>query len=183
MKRLLMALVLYVVFSLPSFAQANAQRRFEINWNVLSYSRLGDTDFGGGTLGLTLHATERLGIVAEVGVHELADFGPNLELTTYRFGPRYSRRHGKRLTMFAEVLAGGARATNKVTLFSLGPSTTTTTTSVNGSAFGAGGGVDIGIRPWIAFRAVEAEYSFVRLNGSNNNGVRIGIGVVFRFGK
>jgi hypothetical protein len=189
MNRLLMAITLCVLFSLPSFAQANEQRRYDINFNVLSYNRLNGSDFGGGTLGFTVHATDHLGIVAEAGVHELLSIGVDQELTTYRFGPQYTRRSGKRLMMFVEGLAGGAHVSNKTTLFTFcrvplcTPSTTSTTTTSNGFAFGAGGGLDIGIRNWIAFRAVQADYTFVRLGGSNNKGVRVGLGLVFRFGK
>jgi hypothetical protein len=121
-------------------------------------------------------------MVAEVGVHERINFfGPSYELTTYRFGPRFTRRSGKRLMMFAEALAGGARTSAKQTLFFVAPSTTTTTTTTsNGFAFGTGGGLDIGIRNWIAFRAVQAEYSFVHVNGGSDNGLRVGIGFTFR---
>jgi outer membrane immunogenic protein len=185
MKRLLIVTTLSVLFSISSFGQANEQRRFEIGWNVISYNRLGGTDWGGGTLDFAFHPTDRLAVVAELGVHERVNFfGPSYELTTYRFGPRFIRRSGKRLMMFAEALAGGARTSAKQTLFFVPPSTTTTTTTTsNGFAFGTGGGLDIGIRNWIAFRAVQAEYSFVHVNGESDNGLRVGIGFTFRFGK
>jgi hypothetical protein len=185
MKRLLMTTTLCVLFTLPSFAQANEKRRFEIGWNILSYNRLGDTDWGGGTLDFTFHPTDHLGIVAELGVHEHINFfGPTQDLTTYRFGPRYTRRSGKRLMMFAQALAGGAQGSDSVTYLSFTPGTTTkTTTTTNGFAFGAGGGLDIGIRNWVAFRAVQAEYGLVRINGATKSSGRVGFGVSFRFGK
>ena len=182
MRRLLIASALCVLFSLPSFAQANERRRFDINWNILSYLRQGSADFAGGSLEFAYHATDHWAIVADAGVHSSILFGSD-EVTTYRFGPRYSSKHGNRITTFAEAMAGGARLTNKTTLFTFGPSTTSTTTSVNGFSFGAGGGFDVGIRPWIAFRAVQAQYSFIHFSGAGSSGVRIGTGLVFRFGK
>lgn len=182
MKRLLIASALCVFFSLPSFAQANEMRRYDINWNILSYLRQGGTDYAGGSLEFGFHATDHWAIVADAGVHTTVLFGEG-DVTTYRFGPRYSSRHGKRLTTFVDAMAGGARITDKTTLFIFGPTTTLTTTSVNGFSFGAGGGFDVGIRPWIAWRAVQAQYSFIRISGANSSGIRVGTGLVFRFGK
>jgi hypothetical protein len=185
MKRLLLVVILCIVFAAPSFAQANSFRKFEINWDALAYTRQGGSNFAGGGLGFAYHVTRRWAILAEERIDERVDFS-DIHLTTYRFGPRYTRTHGNRLTMFAEVLAGGALATRTTlqpTIQSVNGSTkTVTTTSQNGFAIGAGGGVDFGIRPWIAWRAVQAEYSFVHIGG-NTNGVRIGTGLVFRFGK
>ena len=47
-----------------------------------------------------------------------------------------------------------------------------------------GGGVDIGIKPWLAVRAIEGDYSGIHVSGGGwSNGVRLSGGVLFRFGE
>jgi len=178
MKRLLMTTILCCFFSVPAFSQANQPRRFEINWNLISYNRIGSADFAGGTLGLAVRATEHVSIVAEVAVHSEFNFFDNQNLTTYTFGPRYSVKRGNRLTLFTEARAGGAHVTSTAIFGSGSP-----TSGVNGFAFGGGGGVDLGIRPWVAWRAVQGDYTFARIGETNKSGFRIGTGFVFRFGE
>jgi hypothetical protein len=42
--------------------------------------------------------------------------------------------------------------------------------------------MDDRIKPWFAWRAFQADYSFLRFEGENSNGMRAGTGIVFRFG-
>jgi len=86
---------------------------------------------------------------------------------------------------FGQALAGGARATNRYTTISP-PFTTTTSASVNGFSMTAGGGVDLGLKNWIALRLAQVDYTFTHFSDAletNANGVKVGVGVVFRFGK
>jgi hypothetical protein len=52
-----------------------------------------------------------------------------------------------------------------------------------------GSGVDIGIRPWFAIRAIEGGYSGLHIgdvggvSGGWSHGFRISGGIVFRFGQ
>ena len=151
-----------------ALAQANQFRRFDINWNVISYSRQGSANQYGGTLGFAVNLNPALGIVADLGAHQPDNF--NITTYTYRFGPRFSTRSGNRVTLFGQLLAGGVR-------FTSGPS------SVNGFSLLAGGGVDIGIRPWFAIRAIEGGYSGLHAVSAWSNGARLSTGVVFRFGE
>jgi hypothetical protein len=51
-------------------------------------------------------------------------------------------------------------------------------------AFAPGGGLEIGVKDWLSFRAVEAEYLVTRLPNDANehqHNLRISSGVVFRF--
>ncbi len=178
MKKSLMFLVVCILvggaFTSKASAQAaNQFRRFDINWNVLSYSRQGSLNQYGGTLGFTVHVNEVWGVVADVGVHEPILGG--LRTTTYRFGPKFSGRVGDRVTTFGQFLAGGFHLSN--------PDLGTLSPSVNGFSTLIGGGLDIGIRPWFAIRAVEGGYSAFHFNGTGwSNGARISSGIVFRFG-
>jgi len=112
MKRLLGFVVGFVLFQAAFACESSAQsvnefRRFDINWNLLSYSRQGSLNQYGGTLAFTVHVNDRWGIVADVGVHE--PIGGGLQTVTYRFGPRLSHPVGERVTTFGQLLAGGVQ--------------------------------------------------------------------------
>jgi hypothetical protein len=174
MKKLLIMLIAWAFVCLGfcpnASAQANEFRRFDINWNVLSWSRQGGLNQYGGTLGFTAHINERWGIVADVGVHEPS--GIDLRTTTYRFGPKISQRYGERVTTFGQFLAGGVTFTDDAS-----------TAKINGFSMLIGGGVDIGIRPWFAIRAIEGGYSGFHAVDEWSNGIRLSGGIVFRFGQ
>ena len=152
-------------------------RRFEILF-LPSYQRQGKLNLYGGTLAITIKETESFGIVVDFGVHEQTFSGVDARITTYRFGPKFSGRTGDRVTIFGQILAGGAHLRGDVN-------------GLTGSGFSilGGGGIDIGIRPWFAIRAVEGGYSGLYLSPSGgadgrwSKGVRVSTGVVFRFGK
>jgi hypothetical protein len=168
-------------FTSDVFAQnANEFRRFDINWNVLSYSRQASENGLGGTLAFTVHVNDRWGIVADTAIH--SRFDTDVEMVTYRFGPKITHRWGSRGSAFAQFLAGGVH-------FSI-PSLGAFSPTANGFSMLVGGGVDVGIRPWFAFRVVEGGYSGIRLCGGGaesrdcgwSNGSRVSTGIVFRFG-
>lgn len=167
---LVVAFVGGIMASDASAQNANSFRRFDINWNVLSYSRQGSIDQYGGTLGFTYHINEKWGFVADLGHHETGS--DLLETTTYRFGPKLSNRVGTRVKTFGQFLVGGAR----LTVPNVG--------SANGFSMLMGGGVDIGIKPWLAVRAIEGGYSGIHVSGAGwSNGLRLSGGVLFRFGE
>ena len=171
-----------------SSSDPNEFRRFEINWNALSYSRQGSLNQYGGTLGLAISLNDRVAIIADVGIHQpITTFaGVNVTTSTYRFGPKISR-HGRRVTTFGQFLAGGVRLTGSGSATIAG-TTLTASESVNGFSMLVGGGVDIGIRPWFAIRAVEGGYSGLHIGdtagseGVWSNGYRVSGGIIFRFG-
>ena len=178
-----LTLLLFLV-SLPGYAQQSENfRRFDIGWNVLSYARQFGDDWAGGNLSFAVRKSERLGFVADVAVHTTGFFS-STDTVTYRFGPRVYARERARLTPFAEVLAGGTHATtSRTSLFPGGGGVTVTSPSANGFAMAAGGGVDMRIKPWFAWRMIEADYTLLRLAGRTSNGVRLDTGIVFRFGR
>lgn len=176
--------VLVVLIAVPVFAQEmpNAFRRYEIGWNLLSYSRQGSLNLYGGDLSFTAYPIQRFGITADVAIHQTSLQGTDVTTTTYRFGPKFVSRYGKRASTFAEALFGGTRLTGSTTSLS-GGSTTTTSEHADGFALAIGSGVDIAIRPWIAVRAVQVDYSLLHFSGITSNGLRVGGGLVFRFGQ
>ena len=54
----------------------------------------------------------------------------------------------------------------------------------NGLGLLFGGGIDIGVKPWLAVRLPQVDYSMLRFKdyGVTSHGVRVGVGIVFRFG-
>ena len=172
----------------PSKSDANEFRRFEINWNILSYQRQGEVDLGGGTLGLTININEGFGIVADLGVHSTDISGVETTLTTYRFGPKFSHRIGGRVTFFGQFLAGGVRLRGDLSE-AFGGATANLSFAGNGFSVYGGSGLDVGIRPWFAIRAIEGGYSGFYVDNLAgyelgwSNGFRVSGGIVFRFGQ
>jgi hypothetical protein len=154
-------------------------RRFDIAGVILSYSRQGSVNLYGGDLSFTTKINQRVGITADVAIHQTVD-NPKLTVTAYRFGPQFYGPHGGRISTFAEFLAGGTRITATSTNFSVFGVSNTTSVSLNGFAAAAGGGIDLRIKPWLGWRLVQADYSFLHAVGAN--GARLGTGLVFRFG-
>jgi hypothetical protein len=185
-KRIFLLAAMLLCLTSFGFGQANEFRRFEIASNVISILRLTGDYYGGGDLSFAFHKSPRLAFVADVAVYEVAiPFDGDQELTIYGFGPRYSLSRGKRWMFFGQALAGGARVTDKYKTISP-PFTTTTSVSANGFSMTAGGGVDLGLKNWIALRLVDVDYTFLHFSDAvdtNLNGIKVGIGVVFRFGK
>jgi hypothetical protein len=100
-------------------------------------------------------------------------------LYSYRFGPRISKPVGQRMTPFAQMLFGGAtlRTSGSTTT---GSETFDVTQSVNGFAMGLGGGLDIDASERIGIRLLQAEYSMLRVQSQNLNGVRLSFGLIYR---
>ena len=140
----------------------------------------GGFNLNGGSGSLAYSFTDRFSLVADFGAYKFSGLPAGLESTmyTYLFGPRVSLRKSGRITPFAQWLLGGGRLT---------ASTGSVDAGENGFAMAVGGGVDIGFRPHIAVRLIQAEYlltRFPRVNGDSatQNDVRLSAGLVFRFG-
>jgi outer membrane protein OmpA-like peptidoglycan-associated protein/opacity protein-like surface antigen len=129
-----------------------------------------------------LHVNNWLSVVAEgTGgrASNISELGQNLTLITYMAGPRVSF-HKKRLTPFAQFLAGGAHGGD-----SYFPSGTTYTTTANSFAFAAGGGLDVRLTRRFALRAPYVAYLKTGFpNGVDNsqNHLMVGVGLVANFG-
>jgi outer membrane immunogenic protein len=122
-------------------------------------------------------------IVGELAVQHagnIANTGADLTLTSFLAGPRYTVHAFGRLQPFAQVLLGGAHASG-----GLSPSNSGFGSS-NSFAAIAGGGLEFQLTERVAIRAIEADYYYTRFNNGTNdrqNNLRIGAGLVFRFGQ
>jgi outer membrane immunogenic protein len=137
----------------------------------------------GGSGWASFNFTHSLGVVGEIAsqyASNISGTGADLTLTSYLAGPRYTWTHAGRFAPFAQVLVGAAHAGG-----ALSPGSSGLPGSANAFAMTAGGGVDVGITRRFALRAFEADYYLTRFdNGVNDhqNNLRIGIGLVVRFG-
>ena len=135
----------------------------------------------GGTGSFTYNANHWLGLTAEVGSYSFDRRVPTGKVEggflTYLFGPRLNLRRDH-FVPFAEFLVGGFRADGAVT----GGARNTSL------AIAAGGGVDVVFNKHIAWRFAQIDYLMSNANGVNlnptgrQNSVRLGTGVVFRWG-
>jgi len=145
----------------------------------------------GGTGSFAYNANHWLGLVGEVGGYRfdrevfLLDPSTNTQvptklsgnMQTYLFGPRLNLRRFDHFVPFGEVLFGAAHGSPQV-----GGDNAQST-----FAMAVGGGVDVVLTRYLAWRFVQADYlltnfsgSLVSANGRQNN-FRIGSGVVLRW--
>jgi hypothetical protein len=171
----------------------NATRPAEIVYLPFTFQRHdGGWDGPGGTLSLTININERIGLVADMTAHRYDDSPSTQDLVNYRFGPKLSWHQGNRLTFFGQFLVGGSRITETGPVaVTVGRTTTLlkdakgnlilSSTSANGFAMFSGGGMDIALNKWLAFRAIDAGYSGISYTDIGwENGLRGSVGLVFR---
>ena len=170
MKRFLMLMGAVLALAVSAVAQEKAPR-VDV---AVGYSYVRDTtdegDFHGGSGSFAYNFSRRWGLVADFGGYKLGG-GQSGDLTvyTYLFGPRVSYR-AKRLTLFGQVLLGGAHA-------SFGGA------GQNSFALSAGPGLDWNIGDRFAIRLFQAEYLMTRFGSSTHqNNLRASAGLVFRLG-
>ncbi len=123
-------------------------------------------------------------LVGEVGSQYASDINSttgDLRLTSFLVGLRRTWHRGHRISPFGQLLLGGAHASGALT-----PTPAGLAGSANAFAMAAGGGVDVKIMRHVALRLVQADYYLTRFDNSVNdhqNNLRIGAGLVFRFGR
>jgi len=195
--RLVFSLLSTVAFAPHLFAQSETPS-YEV-FGGYSYSRLADsystlegTRFHGWNASVTKNLNRWLGVVADVSGHYSSEsfaegffFTNSANLLAYRFGPKFSRRG--RITPFAQALAGGVRFHREGIDFP-GQSGRHAEGTSNGLAIAAGGGLDVQATDSLAFRVVQAEYTFYNVSDTigpsivgNMRGVRLSFGLLFRF--
>lgn len=140
-------------------------------------------NMNGGSGSLAASLGHGVSAVADVGGYfqnNVVGSGRSLTLETFLFGPRYSIRHAKKWTPFAQFLAGGAHGSG--TLYG----TATSSGSASGFSLSGGGGLDWNVNRNVSVRLFQAEYLMTRLPNAVNgyqNDLRLTFGVVFHFGK
>jgi len=98
-------------------------------------------------------------------------------MQTYLFGPRLNLRRFDHFVPFGEVLFGAAHGSSQVT----------GDKSQGAFAMAIGGGVDVVLTKYLAWRFVQADYLMTNFSGSllspggRQNNFRVGTGVVLRW--
>jgi hypothetical protein len=138
----------------------------------------------GGAIELGANVWRGWGIAADVeGTHanSIGASGIPISLVTATFGVRYRMRAERKLSPYGEVLAGEANG-----FHSLFPSPFGSVTNANGLAVHVGGGLDYRWKTHVAVRLLDAAWVRTELpNATDNvqNNLRLGAGVVLRFGR
>jgi hypothetical protein len=139
---------------------------------LTSYSQNGGSGY------FEYNVNRTLGLVGDFGGYTAGS--PDRQTFTYLFGPRLNWRMS-RVTPYVQFLFGGAYEWGIVNAAGL-------STTQDGFALAAGGGIDINITHHIAVKPVQVEYLMTQLpqlatnlNSAQNN-LRYSAGVVYRFG-
>jgi len=179
MKRILISAGLILVAASTLLAQEKSVvfRRYEINWNPISYAHIEGTNGWGSQIGFAGRINKFFGIAADFEGHRNND-SITTDLYAYRVGPRVYGHYGKRVTSFGHFLIGGGQIKGSSVIGGV-----TTSQSVNGFSMAWGGGLDINVKPWFAIRAGQLDYDYFRFQGLTFDGLRTGGGVVFKMGK
>ena len=172
MRKIALVGLLVGLFSLSALAAENDHPKAEF-FGGYQYTRLeGGVNANGFDLGVTGNFNNYFGITADFGSSYTTQQGVSFNNYTYTFGPQLSLRANKGWTPFVHALIGGDHASASY----LGASG-----SGNGMAVLAGGGVDININRYMAFRAA-GDWMMLHSNGNTSSkNFRMPVGIVFKF--
>jgi outer membrane immunogenic protein len=186
-RTVVMAVMLAMIFFVAQPAAAQSAFDVGVGYSYVHTNappaECGCFSMNGGYGWLGYHLGHGVALVGELAVQHagnIANSGADLTLTSFAAGPRYTPHAFGRLQPFAQVLIGGAHASGGLSPGSSGFGSST------GFAAIAGGGLEIRLTERVALRAIEADYYYTRFNNGANdhqNNLRIGAGLVFRFGE
>jgi hypothetical protein len=182
-------LLLGAITTIPLAAQSEpAAPHFEVaaTYNAIRSNLIGSNSFS--TQGGSVQAGGRfwrgLGVITDVaGMHtgNVLSSGVGLDVITATLGPRYTWLPAQRkLSLFGQGLVGEASGFNSVF-----PSPSGATSEAHGLAVLVGGGMNVNLSRRLGLRAIQADWVRTQLPNSTTgvqNNLRIGAGVVYRFG-
>ena len=144
-----------------------------------SYAGEGSRGFDASIAG---NVNSYFGLVADIGGQytriEEEGVKETNRTNSFLFGPRFSLRRNKRVTLFAHALFGASHVRSEAT--ELGQAFTFSDT---GFGTALGGGLDVRVNDKMAIRVVQVDYLRRRFFDQTQNEGRLVAGVVFRFGK
>jgi hypothetical protein len=194
MRRLLVLAGFLAIFTLPARAQITP--RYEVGGGF-DYTRFGPQTLTATTSTFTLNTfgwnvngvynlRRHYGVAFDVsGVYNIqTSASPNIGNATtqvypFLIGPRIYPLGHRKLTLFGQVLVGGA--VQRLGAPTLVPFPATVLTST-GYAWQGGGGVDYTFRDHWAIRMIEVDYLNTFLNGNSSGSERATVGVTYRWG-
>jgi hypothetical protein len=136
----------------------------------------------GGSIQLGANVFRGWGLAADVtGTHSssIGQSGIPVSVVTATFGPRYRWHAQRKLSFYAEALAGEANGFK-----GLYPGPSGSQPDANGLALQIGGGADLKLNKHLAIRLLDAGWLRTQLpNAADNvqNNFRVGAGIVVRF--
>jgi hypothetical protein len=137
--------------------------------NLLGWHLSGAIPWGGGLFGGSFR------VAADLSGHYGNYAGADLSQLTFLVGPRLAWK-GRRLTPFAQILAGGARTTTSITT----PQALSASSTAWGGALGAG--ADYRLSHHWAARG-QADLLLLHGQGVWDTNPRVSLGAVYRFGR
>jgi outer membrane protein OmpA-like peptidoglycan-associated protein len=141
----------------------------------------------GGGASFTYNASRWLGLTGELAGYDFkrslfpltaSTASVNGSLASYLFGPRLNWRKFDYFVPFAHFLLGGAHSGIEMT----------GTGNQSSFAIAAGGGVDMVLKKYLAWRVAQLDYFMTNFSGpavggnARQDNFRVGTGLVFRFG-
>ena len=124
------------------------------------------SNLAGFNISPAFNLTYGFGVKAEL----TGQYGSKLNVRDLTVGPQFLFSRGRTL-FFAQVLFGDSRSFVRVG----------TGEGDTARAIVVGGGVDLGISPRFAFRAVQVDYVHTTLFSTTQNNVRVSTGLVYRW--
>ena len=201
MKKLITALCLTVITSVCAFAQTAAddynKNEFFVGFSHQQVKRGEYDSFNGAEGSYVRNVNRYFGIKGDVSAAFRNDefsgsFVTPTGTTTFRSENKDSlynflggvqvkdNASEARLKPFGHALAGVAHYRSKFENSTNNTSVFDGTFLVTGFSAAVGGGLDIKINDRLDFRAIQADYNPVRINGSWSNNFRFGIGLVIK---
>jgi hypothetical protein len=154
------------IFGGYSFVRASVNNSTTLNVNGWNASATGNINR---LLGITVDFSQQFGTSSSP-----ADY----EFRSFLVGPQFSYRKREKFRPFAHVLIGDARYGR-----SMNPDVASLRFHENSLALAAGGGIDIHLRSVVAIRLIQMDYYMTQFSKDRQNDLRLGFGIVFRFGK
>jgi hypothetical protein len=170
--RCLLPLITYALFALPTYVSAQLRNHDAF----VGYSRTGSETFypnvgglNGWEVALHIHLHPFLGVEGDVAHYGLGA-SASVPQTTVMVGPRVSVK-ALGVNLFAHGLVGGEHSANSAGA------------RVSGGtlAYAIGGGVDLPVLPFFAWRFGADRISAPTISPDSSNKFRVNTGLVFRF--
>ena len=177
------------LFLFPLALPAQEIPQVELFWGY-SLLRTERTNWHGWNFSAAANLNKNLALVTDVSGNygsseeRITNLPSTADLTAHTFtvGPRVSEARG-RWVVFAHALVGVTRLTADADVqLPSGPPLRVSDAEVAFAGF-FGGGLDAVVSPSIALRLIQADYFVFRGDTFKNEGARIGVGLVFRWGK
>jgi hypothetical protein len=171
MNKWVLVLAVLICTSAPAFGQGRPEFELAGGYSHLQFK---DLHFNGWNASIAQYVSNSVAFKLEGAGHYNTAQALDDWYHTFLYGPQFRFNKGGGLTPFTHAMAGvavehvkrrGATASVRDTHF----------------AMNVGGGIDIRIRGGVAFRPIQIDWTYSRVNRDTLNGARLSAGFVYRF--